>query len=156
MTDLTEIDIDANYVVERLEAAGRCLLAMRLSKPGPGNLRTGGLDFVREAVEAYGWQDSKVRPAIPSPAEITAMDEALAWLSLIPQDRYVLRRIVGARCLMDPMRNRHVFTWRRLAVMIGADHKAVQAWHARGIAAIVTALRRGSRPVGDADIPKGW
>ena len=156
MTQLADVDIDANYVVARLEAAGRCLLAMRLSQPGPRPIRTGGLDFVREALEAYGWQDIKIRPAIPSPAEITAMDEALAWLSLIPNDRYVLRRIVGARCLMDPLRNRHVYTWRRLATTLGADHKAVQQWHAKGIAAIVDGLRRRAVPITDRDIPSGW
>ena len=37
------------------------------------------------------------------------MDEAMAWISLIPLDRYVLRRIVGARSLVHPITERHLY-----------------------------------------------
>ena len=77
---------------------------------------------------------------MPSGEKIDRMDEAMAWISLIPADRYVLRRIVGARSLIHPISDRHLFPWRRLAVTLGADHKAVQRWHAQGIAMIVKAL----------------
>ena len=79
---------------------------------------------------------------MPSAAKITRMDEALAWITLIPVENYVLRRIVGARCLVHPVTERHLFTWRRLASVMGADHKAVQRWHGQGIALIVAALNR--------------
>jgi hypothetical protein len=69
------------------------------------------------------------------------MDEAMGWIPLIPVDRYVLRRIVGARALVHPITERNLYPWRRLAVAIGADHKAVQRWHAQGIALIVSALK---------------
>jgi hypothetical protein len=68
------------------------------------------------------------------------MDEALAWIPMIPQDRYVLRRVVGARSLVHPITDRHLFPWRRLGAVLGADHKAVQRWHAQGIALIVASL----------------
>jgi hypothetical protein len=75
------------------------------------------------------------------------MDEAMGWIGLIPDDRYVLRRIVGARSLVSPMTDRHIFPWRRLGAAIGADHKAVQRWHAEGIGLIVAALAAsGYRP----------
>jgi hypothetical protein len=35
---------------------------------------------------------------------------------------------------------RYLFTWRQLATLLGADHKAVQRWHAQGVAMIVAAL----------------
>jgi hypothetical protein len=72
------------------------------------------------------------------------MDEAYSWLKFIPEDQYVLRRIVGARSLVHPVRDRHLFPWRRLGAAIGADHKAVQRWHGQGISLIVTALRRAN------------
>jgi hypothetical protein len=56
-------------------------------------------------------------------------------------DRYVLRRIVGARSLVHPITDRHLFPWRRLGKALGADHKAVQRWHAQGIGMIVEALK---------------
>lgn len=133
-------EIDADYVVYRLEEAGATLLAL----PGTGwstRLRTSSLDIVRTALESYGWTEARIRPAVPSAEKITRMDEALSWLSLIPQDKYVLRRVVGARSLVHPITDRHLFPWRRLGAALGADHKAIQRWHGQGIALIVAALR---------------
>ncbi|HYZ21755.1 MAG TPA: DUF6362 family protein [Rhodopila sp.] len=133
-------EIDADYVVYRLEEAGATLLAL----PGTGwstRLRTSSLDIVRTALESYGWTAARIRPAVPSAEKITRMDEALSWLSLIPQDKYVLRRVVGARSLVHPITDRHLFPWRRLGAALGADHKAIQRWHGQGIGLIVAALR---------------
>jgi hypothetical protein len=73
------------------------------------------------------------------------MDEAMGWISLIPVERYVLRRIVGARSLVHPITGRYLFPWRRIAAAIGADHKAVQRWHAQGVEIVVERLNK--RPV---------
>jgi hypothetical protein len=137
--------IDATFVTWRLEEAGETLLAL----PGTGyttKLRTSSLDIVRTALENYGWSESRVRPPVPSSAKITRMDEALSWILLIPVENYVLRRIVGARCLISPVTERHLFPWRRLGAALGADHKAVQRWHGQGIAVIVAALARPASP----------
>ena len=138
------LPFDAALVTFRLEEAGSALLAL----PGTGwstRLRTSSLEIVRTAIESYGWTASRIRPPVPSPERITRMDEAMAWLSLIPVDRYVLRRIVGARSLVHPITERHLYPWRRLASALGADHKAVQRWHRQGIDLIVDALNRQSR-----------
>ena len=134
---------DAELVIYRLEEAGAALLAL----PGTGwstRLRGSSLEIVRTAIESYGWTTNRIRPPIPSAARITRMDEAMAWIPLIPLDRYVLRRIVGARSLVHPITERHLFPWRRLASALGADHKAVQRWHVQGIDMIVSALNRRS------------
>jgi hypothetical protein len=133
--------IDAAHVIARLEEAGSALLAL----PNTGwttALRTSSLDIVRSAAEAYGWSNAAVRPPVPSSETISRMDEAMGWLALIPQDKYVLRRVVGARSLVHPINDRHLFAWRRLGGVLGADHKAVQRWHAQGIDIIVRALRQ--------------
>jgi len=133
--------VDAAFVIARLEEAGATLLAL----PGTGwstRLRTSSLDIVRTALESYGWTQTQIRPAVPSAEHITQMDEAMAWIGLIPQDRYVLRRIVGARSLVHPITGRHLFPWRRLGEALAADHKAIQRWHAQGIAMIVAGLSR--------------
>jgi hypothetical protein len=117
--------IDANAVIDRLEEAGATLLAL----PSSGwstRLRTSSLEIVRTAIESYGWSTNRIRPPLPSPSRITRMDETMGWISLIPVERYVLRRIVGARSLVHPITGRHLFPWRRIAVAVGADHKAVQ------------------------------
>jgi hypothetical protein len=132
---------DAELVINRLEEAGAALLAL----PGTGwstRLRGSSLEIVRTAIESYGWTTNRIRPPVPSAARITRMDEAMSWIPLIPIDRYVLRRIVGARSLVHPITERHLFPWRRLATALGADHKAVQRWHAQGIDLIASALNR--------------
>jgi hypothetical protein len=134
--------VDADYVIYRLEEAGRTLLAL----PGTGfstRMRAGSLEIMRAALENYASDEKSVRPAVPSAARISRMDEALQWISLIPQDRYVLRRIVGARALVSPVTDRHLFSWRRLAGVLGADHKAVQRWHGQGIDLIAGLINRG-------------
>jgi hypothetical protein len=133
-------EVDGDFVIYRLEEAGATLLAL----PGTGystRLRTSSLEIVRTALEAYGWTETQIRPSVPSAERITRMDEALSWIPLIPLDRYVLRRVVGARSLVHPVTDRHLFPWRRLGKALGSDHKAVQRWHAQGISLIVSALR---------------
>ena len=133
---------DAAYVIRRLEEAGAALLAL----PHSGyttRMKSSSLEIVRSAAEAYGWTGARVRPPVPQADTISRMDEAMGWLRLVPEDRYVLRRIVGARSLVHPLTERHLFPWRRLGAALGADHKAVQRWHAEGIDLIVLALKTG-------------
>jgi hypothetical protein len=83
-------EIDADYVVYRLEEAGATLLAL----PGTGystRLRASSLEIVRTALEAYGWTEARIRPSVPAADKISRMDEAMSWIPLIPLDRYVLR-----------------------------------------------------------------
>jgi len=132
---------DADLVIYRMEEAGAALLSL----PNSGwttRLRMSAIDVVRSALESYGWTEARIRPPVPSAEKIDRMDEAMSWLGLIPQDNYVLRRVVGARSLVHPITDRHLFSWRRLGGALGADHKAVQRWHAQGIDVIVSALNR--------------
>lgn len=134
--------IDAEMVVARLEEAGQTLLSLPRTGPTTG-LRQARHQFVAEALEAYGASEyGRVRPPVPSALRITRMDQALAWIPLISPDRLVLRRIVGARALVSPMVGRHLYSWRRLARLVGADHKAIQRWHGTGINLIVDSLNQ--------------
>jgi hypothetical protein len=130
---------DAEEIVARLEAAGATLLAM----PQQGystHLRQMKFDVVHTALEAYGWQSAVARPPVPGAGDISLMDEAFGWLVLIPETRYVLRRILGARALVHPLTERHIYPWRRLGTMLGTDHKTVQRWHGQGVMLLVQAL----------------
>lgn len=129
---------DAPTVIARLEEAGMTLLALPSRGPSTA-LRQSRLDVMASA-EAYGWSSATLRPSVPSAARISRMDEAWQWLTLIPPDRVVLRRIAGARALVHPITERHVYSWRKLAALVGADHKAMQRWHAQAIALIVAGL----------------
>ncbi|HWA79454.1 MAG TPA: DUF6362 family protein [Acetobacteraceae bacterium] len=130
---------DAALVASRLEEAGATLLALP-SRGARTGFSASAWPVVHATIEAYGWSGARLRPAVPSAQAISRMDEALGWIRLIPQENYVLRRIVGARALVSPLNGRHVFSWRRLGGLLGADGRAIQRWHGKGIAMIVAAL----------------
>jgi hypothetical protein len=132
----------AEELISQLEAAGATLLALP-SRGYSTQLRTMKFDVVHTALEAYGWKSAVVRPAMPSAAEISRMDEVFGWLTIIPEPKYVLRRILGARALVHPITGRHLFPWRRIATMLGADHKSIQRWHAQGIELVLQGLNVG-------------
>ena len=48
----------------------------------------------------------------------------------------------GARALVHPLTGRHLYAWRRLGDMLGADHKSVQRWHGQAIKMIHAALAK--------------
>jgi hypothetical protein len=132
---------DAKALELRLEEAGETLLLL----PQRGystRLRTSTWNVLDEATEAYATQPARLHLPVPSATKITRMDEALAWLPLIPDDKYVLRRLVASRMLVSPLTGRHLFPWRRLATLLGADHKAIQRWHGQGIDLLLTAVNR--------------
>jgi hypothetical protein len=136
-----ELPPEYEGLIAVLEEAGATLLSLPPSGFSPG-LKTSALPILREAAEAYGWSAAEVRPPMPSASRISRMDTAMGYLALIPQDRYLLRRIVGCRALVHPISGRHLYSWRRLAELLRADHKAIQRWHAEGIRIIIFALRR--------------
>ena len=144
------MEIDAETVIHRLEEAGQTLLSL----PQTGHstqLRQTRHHCVAEAVQSFNAEPGRQGAfPVPSAARITRMDQALAWIPLIPNDKLMLRRIAGCRCLVSPLTGRHLFTWRRLARLLGADHKAIQRWHANGIDLIVATLNR------DAALARSW
>ncbi len=136
----TQRPVSEAELVLRLEAAGATLLAMPAQGYSTG-MRQMRFDIVHTALEAYGWQNATMRPPVPAAAAISEMDEAFGWLGLIPEQSYLLRRILGARALVHPLTGRHLYPWRRLAALVGADHKSVQRWHRNGIKMLAAALK---------------
>jgi hypothetical protein len=137
---VTTADNPLAALVARLEDAGTTLLAMPNTGYSP-HLRMMKYEVVHSALDAYGWEPARVRAPHPSGAAIDRMDETLGWLAIIPEDRFVLRRILGARALTHPLTGRHLYPWRRLGSVLGADHKSVQRWHRDGLNLILAALQ---------------
>jgi hypothetical protein len=134
---------DAALVGALLEQAGATLFALPMSGHST-RLRQSMPEVAAATSEAAWGMERRLRPPLPSAAAISRMDRVLGWIRLIPDDRYVLRRIVSARALVNPLTERHLYSWRRLGALLGADHKAVQRWHAQGIDLIVAALNRAA------------
>jgi hypothetical protein len=131
----------AEQIIERLEEAGATMLALPARGYSTG-LRQTRLDVVHTALDAYGWEGTSLRPPAPTSGAVTRMDEAFCWLQFIPDKQYVLRRIAGARALVHPLTGRHLYPWRKLGALLGADHKSVQRWHGQAIGMIVAGLAK--------------
>lgn len=130
-------------MLDRLDRAGATLLAL----PHTGystRLSQSKLPIVRDFADLVGAEPDRSRVMVPTPRMVTEMEEALGWVQLIPADKAVLRRIVGARSLCRPATMRPLYAWRTLAAMVGASHEAVRMWHAQGVDLIVAALNRPS------------
>ena len=130
----------AQWLAARLEEAGATLMAL----PHTGYttaLRTTRLDTLKAGDEPPADSRTRLRPPMPSTAAISRMDEAFGWFGLIPDDRYLLRRILGGRALIHPITGRHIHSWRKLGSLLGADHNAVRRWHGEALGLLVRALR---------------
>ena len=134
-----------DYVRQRLEMAGAALMALQVSRLGPAKPRSAMPEYIQDAVEAYGYTGAVFRPASPTAEQIKHMDEALGWITLIHPERYVLRRIVGARSLINPRTQQPIYSWSKIAKMLGADRRAVRRWYEEGILIITNALNAGTR-----------
>ena len=72
-------------------------------------------DIKSDPNTAYGYEDVKVKPPIPSPAAIQRMEEVLAWLQLVPAE---YRRLLWFRAEGWP--------WRKLARHFGCGRRQVK------------------------------
>ena len=133
---------DPALVQDRLEEASRTLYALRVAGVSPARLRSSMPEVVRSFEEAYGWVETRNRVEPPGPRAISRMDEAFAWVALIPQDRVVLRRVVLLRALTKPGADKPLLGWRRIGDRVGASHVAVLGWHKAAIATIVARLNQ--------------
>ena len=133
--------VDPAFVVAHLECAGKTLLALPLSGFST-RLKTASINS-EMAGWAGGWfSGSAAKCPRPTPHAIDAMDNTMTWLGYIPQHLLVLRRCVGARSLVNPITDKHIYSWRRLGDFMSVDHKTAQRWHADGVRYIVDALNK--------------
>ena len=132
---------NAANVEWRLLAAGRTMVAWRVDGVWPGGFRSGMPDYVREVDEGYRLDDE---PAVDTPSRraLDDMFHVITWVSLIPADRIVFRRIVAARMLCKPHLDKPMLSWRAIAAKVGASHEAVRVWHGQAIGMIVDELNR--------------
>ena len=118
--------MDEQELIRRLEECGRVVLCL----PGPRLVQGVVLSrFIAESEGAAEWRRNIRQPK----DAIDRANQVLDWLPLMPKDRPVLSRIIVARMLTCPITGRHIHSWRSIARLCGADHKAVQRWHADGL-----------------------
>ena len=130
----------AETVEARLLDAGRTLMALWVGGTRPAGYRSAMPEFVRVFEEDVRYQRTAMPVLPPAPRAISAMDQTLSWIGLLPRDRVVMRRVVGLRMLCRPHDTRPLFSWRRIGADLHASHEAVRQWHEQAVEVIVVAL----------------
>lgn len=106
----------ATLVEERLREAAATL--RHLPADRPRGFRSAMPAPVRSAQEAYGWHETRVRPAPPSPGAVDRLDEVLGWMGWLDEDQI---RVLWARANGVP--------WRPICRRLGCGRtKAWQTW----------------------------
>ena len=91
--------VGSEQVAVYLEDAGKCLMSMPMSGHTT-RARISKLPFVVPGgLEAFSVGDGRLRLPQPRPETIDRMDEVLAWISLIPQDKVILAPHRGGACV---------------------------------------------------------
>lgn len=119
------MSLKAGEITDRLELAA--LTLRRLPNPAGSGARGYGSswpDIVQDARHAYGYNQARMR-VVPSAQEIKLMEEAIGWLSLLPDP--VDRRILWMRA------ENH--RWRSICHRVGLVR---QTCHRRAVAAVLT------------------
>lgn len=132
-----------DLVVTRLAEAGCTLLRLRVTGVRPAGFRSSMPRYVADLEdEACADTMPGLRPSQPTAGEVTRMDQALEWVSMVPPDMVAHRRIVHARCMTNWATGRPVYSWRAIARKLHIDNKTAKAWHDLAVSMIVLRLNR--------------
>lgn len=118
-----------DYINRRIEHAGATLRCLRIKHPST--------QLAQMRPEASPWDDNDLYP-MPSARDVTLMDEALSWMTLIPNQ--VHRRLVSLRSKFHPTKMKHMHSWRMCGEIIQINHVSAKSWHGRAIALLADTL----------------
>ena len=110
---------EAASVLRRLPEGGRYGYPFLTSWP----------DYKPDPNTAYGYEDAKITPPIPSPAAIQRMEEVLTWLQLAPVE---YRRLLWFRA--------EGWSWRKLGRYFGCGSRQVRLRWRDGIFDLLATL----------------
>lgn len=123
----------AQHVVDRLHEAGMTLAALPMRGTLPAGYRSGYPDIVRSIVTDYPPECACLRPAVPSAAAISRLDEVMGWVSDLPEH---LRRIIGYRLQVHPIGGQYLRSMRWIGRTMGIMPTTVRNRHNVAIAMI--------------------
>lgn len=131
--DMLQGEPDLEDTKARMAEAADALRRLSMHGLKPSGLRSQWPDIVHRVEEAYGWTGERMRPARPTPAQITRMDEAIGWLLWLDEDE---RKVVWARAMG--------LSWRRIEDMDGRSTRTLQTLFAAALRRILARRRTGA------------
>ena len=111
LDELRQRTKEAAYTLRRLPVPQRGL---------PGGFKVTWPDVVVDFWGAFGWTSARAPRIIPTPAEVSRLDEVLSWLHLLTRDQ---RLVLWARA--------NNWTWRRIEAldeMVRSGHGRSERW----------------------------
>lgn len=118
-----------------LEWAGKALLALPARGLYPAQIKALDLGVAPDASLAYGYNQTRLRPAAPSAEEIEWIDEILSLPNVCHLP--LMRRILQARALVKPLNGRYLYSWALLSRKLHLDPQTIRALHNRGLVEII-------------------
>src|SRR6266576_2143840 len=124
--------ITATELNEWLMWAGARLLAMPTSRIKPAQPHVVWPEFSQDQSEILSFRGKlPLRAMAPAAEEITIMDLILTLPNIC--QRPMTRRVLNARSLVHPINSRHLFSWRKIALMIHLNSQTAKAIHTKGL-----------------------
>jgi len=127
---------DAEEIAARLAAAGETLAALPGTGCRPHGLHTMWPTFLADPQVSFPCGADEERCPAPTPAAISAMDEALGWVALIPHDMVRERRIVLTRA--------QGWSWHRIGAEAGMSHEGARKAHKTAMRRLAATLNRST------------
>jgi hypothetical protein len=98
------------------------------------------LRAVPDPTLAYGYGPTKVHRIRPSAVEISHMDHVSRWYALVPEDKRVVRRVLGLSVLWDEDDERLFMPRARIARAVGCTPRSVGGWYRQGLQLVLGGL----------------
>lgn len=113
--------------------AGKNLMALSVGRIKPQEYRSFWPDVVQDLnkFERLNHGLGSLRATSPSKDDIPIMDTILTWPNRC--EKVLIRRVLHARSLVNPITDRHVYGWTRLGKLLQSDRKTIKRWHETGL-----------------------
>lgn len=134
----------AMRAIEHRIVRGLFVLEISLPREGVPMDRQHGLEYMREREDHYAagqWQQQAPRPAVPSPKEISAANEAVRWIdSLSEEDARFVRVAAQSKRGERSARIKWERVFNRLPHLMGTSLRTLQDRYDRALRRIVAEL----------------
>jgi hypothetical protein len=126
------ICVTPDLINDWLEWAGSRLLAAPSNKIKPSGPKVIWPDYAQERFQILDFRKGlNLRAPPPGAKEIPVMEEILLLPNLCSEVR--VRRVLHARCLVNPLTYRNINSWTKIAILIHVSRETARLLHHKGL-----------------------
>jgi hypothetical protein len=137
------IRVAPDLVCNWLEWAGTRLLASPSTKIKPAGPKVIWPDYALDVYQVLDFRKGlAMRAPAPSASEIPVMEEILLLPNLCSEVR--TRRVLHARCLLNPITLRHINSWQKIARDLHLDPTTARYKHKSGLVEVAEKINNAT------------